>query len=37
MPVQRIFALLAIYPGIFALCAVVLGRLERSGRIRAAA
>ena len=37
MPVQRIFALLAIYPGIFALCGYVLGRLERSGRVRPAA
>ena len=37
MPVQKIFALLAIYPGIFALCGLALGLLERSGRVRAAA
>ena len=37
MPVQRIFALLALYPGIFALCGFVLGRLEQSGRVRPAA
>jgi MFS transporter, AAHS family, 4-hydroxybenzoate transporter len=37
MPVQKVFALLAIYPGIFALCGFVLGLLERSGRVRAAA
>jgi AAHS family 4-hydroxybenzoate transporter-like MFS transporter len=37
MPVQKMFAVLAIFPGIFALCAFVLGRLERSGRVKAAA
>jgi AAHS family 4-hydroxybenzoate transporter-like MFS transporter len=37
MPVQRVFAVLAIFPGIFAVCAYVIGRLERSGKLRAAA
>jgi AAHS family 4-hydroxybenzoate transporter-like MFS transporter len=37
MPVQRVFAVLAIFPGIFALCSFVIGRLERSGKLRAAA
>jgi AAHS family 4-hydroxybenzoate transporter-like MFS transporter len=37
MPVQRVFAVLAIFPAIFALCGFTLGRLERSGKVRAAA
>jgi MFS transporter, AAHS family, 4-hydroxybenzoate transporter len=36
MPVQRVFAVLAIFPGIFALCSLIIGRLERSGKLRAA-
>ena len=36
MPVQRIFAVLALFPGIFALCAYSIGRLERAGKVRAA-
>jgi AAHS family 4-hydroxybenzoate transporter-like MFS transporter len=37
MPVQRVFAVLAIFPGIFALCGFIIGRLERLGKVRAAA
>jgi MFS transporter, AAHS family, 4-hydroxybenzoate transporter len=37
MPVQRIFAVLALFPGIFALCAYSIGRLERAGKAHAAA
>jgi AAHS family 4-hydroxybenzoate transporter-like MFS transporter len=37
MPVQRVFAVLAIFPGIFALCGFIIGRLERSGKLHAAA
>ena len=37
MPVQRIFAILAIFPGIFALCGFTIGRLEQAGKLRAAA
>jgi AAHS family 4-hydroxybenzoate transporter-like MFS transporter len=37
MPVQRVFAVLAIFPALFALCSFTLGRLERAGKIRAAA
>lgn len=37
MPVQRVFAVLAIFPAIFAVCSFTLGRLERAGKIRAAA
>jgi AAHS family 4-hydroxybenzoate transporter-like MFS transporter len=37
MPVQRVFAVLAVFPAIFAVCGFTLGRLERSGRVRAAA
>ena len=37
MPVQRIFALLALFPAIFALCAFTIGRLEQAGQLRAAA
>jgi AAHS family 4-hydroxybenzoate transporter-like MFS transporter len=37
MPVQRIFAVLAIFPAIFAVCSFTLGRLERAGKVRAAA
>ena len=37
MPAQRVFAILAIFPGIFAVCAYIIGRLERSGKLHAAA
>jgi AAHS family 4-hydroxybenzoate transporter-like MFS transporter len=37
MPVQRVFAVLAIFPAIFALCGLTLGRLERAGKVRPAA
>jgi AAHS family 4-hydroxybenzoate transporter-like MFS transporter len=37
MPVQRIFAALAVFPAIFALCGFTLGRLERMGKVRPAA
>jgi AAHS family 4-hydroxybenzoate transporter-like MFS transporter len=37
MPVQKIFALLAVFPAIFALCGFTIGRLERAGKLRAAA
>jgi MFS transporter, AAHS family, 4-hydroxybenzoate transporter len=37
MPVQRIFAVLAVFPGIFCLCGLAIGRLERAGKLRAAA
>jgi AAHS family 4-hydroxybenzoate transporter-like MFS transporter len=37
MPVQRVFAVLAVFPAIFAVCGFTLGRLERSGKVRAAA
>ncbi len=37
MPVQRVFAVLAIFPAIFAVCGFTLGRLERNGQVRAAA
>ncbi len=37
MPVQRIFAVLALFPAIFAACGFTLGRLERAGKVRAAA
>ena len=37
MPVQRVFATLAIFPAIFALCGLMIGRLERAGKVRAAA
>ena len=37
MPVQRVFAVMAIFPGIFAICGFAIGRLERSGKVRAAA
>jgi MFS transporter, AAHS family, 4-hydroxybenzoate transporter len=37
MPAQKIFALLAVFPGIFAVCGFLLGLLERSGQARAAA
>jgi AAHS family 4-hydroxybenzoate transporter-like MFS transporter len=37
MPVQRIFAVLAVFPALFALCAFMIGRLERTGRVHAAA
>ena len=37
MPVQKIFALLAVFPAVFALCAFTIGRLERTGKLRAAA
>lgn len=36
MPVQRIFAVLALFPAIFAVCAYTIGRLERAGKLRAA-
>ena len=37
MPIQRIFAVLAVFPAIFAVCGFTIGRLERSGKLRAAA
>jgi MFS transporter, AAHS family, 4-hydroxybenzoate transporter len=37
MPVQRIFAVLAVFPAIFCLCGLTIGRLERAGKLRAAA
>jgi MFS transporter, AAHS family, 4-hydroxybenzoate transporter len=37
MPVQRVFAVLAVFPAIFALCSFIIGRLERTGKVRAAA
>ena len=37
MPVQRIFAILAIFPAIFAVCGLTIGLLERAGKVRAAA
>jgi AAHS family 4-hydroxybenzoate transporter-like MFS transporter len=36
MPVQRIFAILAIFPAIFAVCGLAIGLLERAGKVRAA-
>jgi hypothetical protein len=37
MPIQRIFAVLAIFPAIFALCGFTIGRVEQAGKLRAAA
>jgi hypothetical protein len=37
MPIQKIFAILAVFPAIFALCGFTIGRLEQSGKLRAAA
>jgi MFS transporter, AAHS family, 4-hydroxybenzoate transporter len=37
MPIQKIFAVLAVFPAIFAVCGFTIGRLERSGKLRAAA
>jgi AAHS family 4-hydroxybenzoate transporter-like MFS transporter len=37
MPVQRIFAVLAVFPAVFALSGFTLGRLERRGKVRPAA
>jgi AAHS family 4-hydroxybenzoate transporter-like MFS transporter len=37
MPIQRIFAILAVFPAIFALCGFTIGRLEQAGKLRAAA
>jgi hypothetical protein len=37
MPPQRVLAALAIFPAIFALCGLAIGRLERTGKVRAAA
>ena len=37
IPVQRIFAILAIFPAIFAVCGSMIGLLERAGKVRAAA
>jgi len=37
MPVQRVFAVLAVFPAIFALCSFIIGRLERAGKVHAAA
>ena len=37
MPVQKIFAVLAVFPAIFALCGFTIGRLEQAGKLRAAA
>jgi AAHS family 4-hydroxybenzoate transporter-like MFS transporter len=36
MAVQRVFAVLAVFPAIFALCGFTLGRLERRGKVRPA-
>ncbi len=36
MPVQRVFATLAVFPAIFAACGFMIGRLERTGKLRAA-
>jgi MFS transporter, AAHS family, 4-hydroxybenzoate transporter len=37
MPIQKIFAVLAIFPALFALCGFTIGRLEQAGKLRAAA
>jgi AAHS family 4-hydroxybenzoate transporter-like MFS transporter len=37
MPVQRVFAILAVFPAIFALSGFALGRLERQGKVLPAA
>jgi AAHS family 4-hydroxybenzoate transporter-like MFS transporter len=37
MPIQKIFAILAVFPAIFALCGFTIGRLEQAGKLRAAA
>jgi AAHS family 4-hydroxybenzoate transporter-like MFS transporter len=37
MPVQRVFAALAVFPALFGLCGLTIGRLERAGKVRAAA
>jgi len=37
MPIQKIFAVLAVFPAIFALCGFTIGRLEQAGKLRAAA
>lgn len=37
MPVQRVFAVLAIFPAILGLCGLTIGRLERAGKVCAAA
>jgi MFS transporter, AAHS family, 4-hydroxybenzoate transporter len=37
MPIQRIFAVLAIFPALFAACGFTIGRLEQAGKLRAAA
>jgi MFS transporter, AAHS family, 4-hydroxybenzoate transporter len=34
---QRVFAVLALFPAIFASCGFAIGRLERAGKLRAAA
>jgi AAHS family 4-hydroxybenzoate transporter-like MFS transporter len=36
MPIQKIFAVLAVFPAIFAVCGFTIGRLERSGKLLAA-
>ena len=37
MPIQKIFAVLAVFPALFALCGFTIGRLEQAGKLRAAA
>ena len=37
MPIQKIFAVLAIFPALFAVCGFTIGRLEQAGKLRAAA
>jgi hypothetical protein len=37
MPIQKIFAVLAVFPALFAVCGFTIGRLEQAGKLRAAA